>query len=247
MKKILLASAALFAIVSAPASAADLPARAPITKAPVMAPVLYNWSGFYIGANGGGAWSDKCWTFVQVAPLLPVSEGCHRADGGMAGGQIGFNWQTGAFVWGVELSGDWADLTGSNVSLFFPLATNRTRVDALASLTGRIGYAWDAAMLYFKGGGAWASDKFDSRVTATGVLIDSVSKTRSGWTVGGGFEYGFTPNWSVAVEYMHYDMGREALVFQPTLANERISQRIDAVTARLNWRFGWGGPVVARY
>jgi len=244
---IALGGAALALVAAGAASAADLPARpAPPPRAPAFVAPGYNWSGFYIGINGGGAWAHKCWAFLPAAGL-PVSEGCHSPDGGMFGGQVGFNWQTGPVVFGIELTGDWTSLSGSNVSLAFPLDTNRTKVDALASVTGRVGYAWDAMLLYAKGGGAWVNDKYDARLTATGALIDSASETRTGWTVGGGLEYGFMPNWSIAVEYDHYDFGTKALVFQPTGVNERISQRIDTVTARLNWRFGWGGPVVARY
>ena len=108
------------------------------------------------------------------------------------------------------------------------------------------GYNWSGFYISINGGGAWVNDKYDARLT-TGALIDSASETRTGWTVGGGLEYGFMPGWSIAVEYDHYDFGNKALVFNPGAVNERISQRIDTVTARLNWRFGWGGPVVARY
>jgi len=246
-----LASAAVFAIVSAPASAADLPARAPITKAPIMAPVLYNWSGFYIGANGGGAWAHKCWTALPPAFVVPTAEGCHDATGGVAGGQIGFNWQTGPLVLGIEAQGDWAQLTGSNVSLAFPLTTNRTRINSIFDVTGRVGYAWDAALLYVKGGGAWVRDRYDNRVTATGVLNDSASETRSGWVFGAGFEYGFSPNWSVGVEYDHFDFGSRNVNFSTPAGvlniTDRVRQDVDMVKAKLNWRFGWGGPVVARY
>ena len=216
----------------------------------MMAPVLYNWSGFYIGANGGGAWAHKCFTFVPAVGL-PVPEGCHDATGGVAGGQIGFNWQTGPVVFGVEFQGDWAQLTGSNVSVGFPGFTNRTRINSIFDVTGRVGYAWDAALLYVKGGGAWVRDRYDSRLTATGALVDNATETRSGWVIGVGFEYGFTPNWSVGVEYDHFDFGsRNVNFFTPAgvfNANERIRQDVDMVKAKLNWRFGWGGPVVARY
>jgi outer membrane immunogenic protein len=232
---------ALALVAAGAASAADLPIR-PAPPAPI--PVVYNWTGFYIGANGGGAWANKCWDFAPAVGV-PVREGCHNANGGVVGGQVGFNWQTGAFVWGVELAGDWAfALSGSNDSLVFvaPQNTNRSRVDGIASVTGRIGYAVDATLFYFKGGGAWASDKYDSRITATGVLTASASETRTGWTVGGGFEYGFTPNWSVGLEVDHFDFGRRNVNFiGPGAGVDRIDQTVEMVTVRLNWRFGWGG------
>src|SRR5947209_3192112 len=102
MKKILLGMVGLVAVgIAAPASAADLPAQ-PYTKAsPVMMPALYDWSGLYIGLNGGGGWSRKCWTntnTLSVATIPNFSEGCHDATGGMVGGQMGYRLQSGAWV-----------------------------------------------------------------------------------------------------------------------------------------------------
>jgi outer membrane immunogenic protein len=240
---------ALALVAAGNANAADLPVRAPAPQAPVYVAPGYNWSGFYIGINGGGAWAHKCWGLLFVGAVL--ADGCHDPSGGMVGGQVGFNWQAGAFVFGVEGSGDWASLSGTNVSLQAPLSTNRSRIDGIASVTGRLGYAFDSVLLYAKGGGAWVGDKYDNRVTVGGLLQASASETRTGWTVGGGLEWGFSPNWSVAVEYAHYDFGRDNVAFLTPAAaaagSERISQTVDAVTARLNWRFGWGNPVVARY
>jgi outer membrane immunogenic protein len=248
MKLRLTTACAMLAMVAGgAANAADLPVRPAPPRAPVFVAPVYNWTGFYIGINGGGAWAHKCWDFLGVAGF--VREGCHSPDGGLFGGQVGFNWQTGAFVFGVEFAGDWASLTGSNNSLVFvaPLNVNRSRIDALASFTGRVGYAWDAALLYAKGGGAWVDDKYDARIALLGVTA-TATESRGGWTVGGGFEYGFAPNWSFGVEYMHYDFGNKNVTFGgPGAGVDRIDQTVDAVTARINWRFGWGGPVVARY
>ena len=118
MKKFLLGTVALIAF-AAPAAAADMAAR-PYTKAPP-APiaVVYDWSGFYIGANGGWGSSRKCWDFLPVAGGS-AREGCHDATGGTAGGQIGYRWQAGTWVFGLEAQGNWADFQGSNVSLIFP-------------------------------------------------------------------------------------------------------------------------------
>jgi outer membrane immunogenic protein len=251
MKQLIALGCGALALVAAgTASAADLPARAPIApKAPVFVAPVYNWTGFYIGINGGGAWAHKCWDLVFAAGV--GGDGCHDPNGGMFGGQVGFNWQTGAFVFGIEGSGDWASLTGTNPSLQAPLTTNRSKVDAIWTATGRVGYAFDAALLYVKGGGAWVSDKYDNFTTVSGAANASASETRNGWTIGGGIEWGFAQNWSVAVEYAHYDFGRNGVAFVTPAGipagTERINQTIDAVTARLNYRFGWGSPVVARY
>ena len=119
MKKVLLSTVALIAF-AAPAAAADLAAR-PYTKAPP-APiaVVYDWSGFYIGANGGWGSSHKCWDFITPAGAFIAAEGCHDATGGTVGGQIGYRWQAGTWVFGLEGQGNWADFRGSHVSTLFP-------------------------------------------------------------------------------------------------------------------------------
>lgn len=248
MKKFLLGTVGLIAMGAVPAVAADLAAR-PYTKAPAYVAAVYDWSGFYIGANGGYGSSRKCWDYSGLATarlVTNVTEGCHDATGGVAGGQIGYNWQTGAWVFGVEAQGDWADLKGSNVSLFFPTFTNQTKVDAFGLFTGRIGYAWNNALLYAKGGAAVMSDKYSYYPSLTGITTGTASETRWGGVVGAGFEYGFTPNWSFALEYDHAFMGSKDVTFtSPATTVDRIKQDVDLVTARINYR--WGGPVVAKY
>lgn len=239
MKKFLLGTVALIALGAAPAMAADLAAR-PYTKAPVI-PALYNWSGFYVGANGGWGTSRKSWDLYAPGGL--VSEGSHDASGATAGGQIGYNWQVGAWVFGVEAQGNWADFKGSNVSLLGP-ATNQSKIEAFGLFTGRVGYAWNNALLYAKGGAAVVSDKYSYYPTATGVTVATASETRWGAAVGAGFEYGFTPNWSFAVEYDHLFLDKKDVTFTSGVS-DRIKQDADLVTARINYR--WGGPVVAKY
>jgi hypothetical protein len=149
MKKFLLGTAGLVALsLSAPASAADLAAR-PYTKAPPMIAPVYDWTGFYIGANGGWGTARNCWDLVNAAGAFLGAEGCHDSSGGTAGGQIGYRWQTGTYVVGLEAQGNWADFKGSNVSLlpggFF---TNQTRIDAFGLFTGQIGWAYNNALFY---------------------------------------------------------------------------------------------------
>jgi len=121
------------------AHAADLPARTYTKALPVAAPV-HDWSGFYIGLDGGGASSHECLTIFSVAgtPVNANSEGCHNATGGVLGGQIGYRWQVTSFVSGLEAQGDWANLKGSNASLtagIFPY-TNQTKIDGIGLFTG---------------------------------------------------------------------------------------------------------------
>jgi outer membrane immunogenic protein len=255
MKKFLLGTVGLLAMgLTAPASAADLAAR-PYTKVPVMVPALYDWSGFYIGLNGGGASSHKCWDLTNVAgiPVAPsVREGCHDATGGLVGGQIGYRWQSAGWVFGLEAQGDWADLKGSSTSAPAALTaavTNETRIDAIGLFTGQVGYAWNNALWYVKGGAAVAHDKYTGILTGAGTVLDQTNETRWGGAVGTGLEFGFAPNWSVAVEYDHLFMGRRDINFPATaLAATRadsIRQDVDMGTVRVNYRFG--GPVIAKY
>jgi outer membrane immunogenic protein len=250
MKKFLLATVGLLALgMAAPASAADLAAR-PYTKAPPpMIAAIYDWSGFYIGANGGWASSRNCWGIVPIAGAV-IADGCADRSGGVAGGQIGYRWQTGQFVFGLEAQGDWADLSGQSVSLFNPAFTTRTKVEDLGLFTGQIGYAWNAALLYLKGGAAFTRNRFDILTTLGGVNVATASSNRWGGTVGVGLEYGFAPNWSAGIEYDHLFMGdsnNSFSVVNPLLAGaaNRISQDVDMVTVRVNYRFG--GPAVGRY
>ncbi|HKU07422.1 MAG TPA: outer membrane beta-barrel protein [Bradyrhizobium sp.] len=248
MKKILLGIAGVIAF-AAPASAADLAAR-PYTKAPAMIAAVYDWSGFYIGANGGWGSSHKCWDFVNAAGVFIAREGCHDATGGTAGGQIGYRWQAGSWVFGLEGQGNWADFTGRSISLVDPTLTGESSIRAFGLLTGQIGYAWNNVLLYVKGGAAVTDDRFRVFNTGTNVLAaNAVSDTRWGGTIGAGLEFGFSPNWSAGVEYNHLFMGDRTVAFTSfapaVVVHERISQDADIVTVRLNYR--WGGPVVAKY
>ena len=262
MKKFLLSTVGFVALgMAAPASAADLAAR-PYTKAPPpMVAAIYDWSGFYIGVNGGGGWSRKCWdntVFLGVPTVPSFAEGCHDASGGTAGGQIGYRWQSASWVFGIEAQGNWADLKGSNVSnAFFRVpgdTTNQSKIDAIGLFTGQVGYSWNTFLLYVKGGAAVTHDKYDGFIINAAILnpnVDRATETRWGGVVGVGGEYAFTPNWSFAIEYDHLFMGNRDIGFTSTTAvpfasrTDRIRQDVDLVTARINYRFG--GPVIARY
>lgn len=252
MRKFLLGTLGLITLgMAAPASAADMAVKAR-PPAPLVAPI-YDWTGFYIGANGGWGQSRNCWDFVfVVGPAF--GDGCRDHSGGIIGGQIGYRWQASQWVFGVEAQGDWADISSSRVSLFDPTLSTRVKTDAIGLFTGQIGYAWNAALFYVKGGAAVTSNHFDIFDTATGIGLVSAGSTRWGGVVGVGFEYGFAPNWSFGVEYDHLFMGdanNSFTVADPRLAgiiNNRISQDVDMVTLRLNYRFGgYGAPVAARY
>jgi outer membrane immunogenic protein len=253
VKKFLRGVVGLVALgMAVPAMAADLPVA--YSRAPTMFAALYDWSGLYVGANGGWGSSHKCWDIVNDFGTLipPQPEGCHNATGGVAGGQLGYRLQSSAFVYGIEFQGNWADLRGSNVSLFTPGTVNQSRIDAFAMFTGQVGYAIDTVLLYVKGGGAVVADRYNGFIPAAGpAAVDATSAVRWGAVVGAGLEYAFAPNWSAAVEYDHMFMGTRAEdlysnIFAGFFSREdRIRQDVDLVTVRVNYR--WGGPVIAKY
>jgi len=255
MKTLLLAAAGLTAVAIAPALAADLPARAPAyTKAPAIVEPIYNWSGFYGGLNAGGASSRNCWSINNaIGVAVPsTAEGCHNATGALAGGQIGYRWQMTNWVFGLEAQGDWADLKGSNVSQLtapFAVFNNNSKIDAIGLFTGQVGYAWNNVLWYGKGGAAVTHDKYNGDIL--GTTFDTASETRWGGVIGTGFEFGFAPNWSVAVEYDHVFMGSHNVSFNATALGgistrtDSIKQDVDMGTVRVNYTFG--GPVVAKY
>jgi outer membrane immunogenic protein len=248
MKRLLLGAIALIALGAvAPAVAADLPPAPAYSKAPSMVPLAYDWSGVYVGFNGGWGTANRC--FDQTAPAVGP-EGCHTASGGFAGAQAGYRWQTpSSWVWGFEAQGDWASLRGSNISLITPADINRSRIDAFGLFTGQVGYAWNTALVYFKAGGAVIADRNDL-ITAGAVFANAAGDNRWGGTVGGGIEFSFAPNWSAAFEYNHLFIAANNTTFTNTIgganfSSDRIHGDADLVSVHVNYR--WGGPVVAKY
>ena len=231
---LLLASVSFCAVQSA--GAADLPARAPIYKAPPV-PMAFSWTGCYLGGNVGGLWLKGDWT-----DPTGLESGSHTASGVTAGGQVGCNYQTGPWVFGVEGMFNWADASGDSTS---NLGTGlHTDTNWLANVTGRVGYAFDRNLLYVKGGGAWI-DQSNSATTVGGVLFNTGDYTRSGWTVGAGWEYAFAPNWSAKIEYNYMDFGNKSPTFTSAAGATtafNIDQTAHLALFGLNYRFG-GNPV----
>jgi outer membrane immunogenic protein len=266
MKRIVVGAVGLLAWgAAAPAVAADLPAQ-PYTKAPAMIAAIYDWSGFYVGINGGGGSAHKCWNLAQSAafgvftPLL--NEGCHNATGGTVGGQIGYRWQSGAFVFGMEGQGNWANFKGSNLNLlagggFIPVGlTDQSKVNGFGLLTAQVGYAWNNVLWYAKGGAAVANQNWTLFNGATGVGLFQADRTRWGGTVGTGIEYGFAPNWSVALEYDYLwrvsntntyvipagVLTARGLAGSVTSFNANTRADVNMITARINYHFNaFGG------
>lgn len=237
MKTYLLGAAAALAL-TAPAFAADLPPR-PYTKAApaVTAPeAVYNWTGFYVGGHVGGAFAGG----------NSIEGDSGRFFGGVQGGadyQFATNW-----VIGVEAQYSW--MAASNTGVIFPggsTATEDTR--GLGSVTGRLGYSWGPALLYAKGGYAWRDASLGVTTAGGAPAAFTTSGNRNdGYTVGGGLEYLFAPNWSAKVEYQYYKFDNTTFTGGPAdVVGTTFRNEDHTVKAGLNYRFGWGGPSVSRY
>jgi outer membrane immunogenic protein len=177
MQKLLVSTTAAAALLmtSLAAQAADLPQKA-YAPAPVMVAAVYDWTGFYIGANGGYGTSRNCWGVVPLGGGVAIPDGCHSQSGGIVGGQVGYRWQAGPVVFGLEAQGDWASLRSSHVSLVNPLLTDSSKVTGLGLFTGQIGYAWNAALLYVKGGAATTRNSLLQATTFGGVGLNYATR-----------------------------------------------------------------------
>ncbi len=224
MKRVLLASvgALAWAALVGPAGAADLSRRyePPITKAPVYNPV-YNWTGFYIGINGGGGWGRSRWDTADS----------FNTSGWLVGGTAGYNWQMGQTVLGLEGDVNWANIKGSTTT-FCPLGCN-TSDTWLATFRGRIGYAFDRVLPYVTGGLAVGDIK------ASTPLLPGASQTNVGWTVGGGIEFAAAGNWSVKAEYLYVDLGKFncGISCNGLFATDNVTYSTNIFRGGLNYRF----------
>jgi outer membrane immunogenic protein len=271
MKRIVAAVA--FAVIGASsiASAADMAVKA---RSPVaVVDPAYNWSGFYVGLNAGGAWTRSEVTYNQTGAFLSSSlanqtfanalgSPSTNRDGFTGGAQAGYNWQSGIAVFGVETdinylhtsanvfrSGTLPFGTSANVNS----STSSVSTDWLYTLRGRAGLTSGRALFYVTGGLAVGNERFSQvffHAVSNAFEAGSSSDTRVGWTVGAGGEYAFTNNWSVKAEYLYVDLGRtsfnSASNLFPTFTafnSARLTENIGR--AGINYHFS--GPVVARY
>ncbi|BBB99964.1 outer membrane immunogenic protein [Bradyrhizobium japonicum] len=244
MKKILLVTASMLALSATAASAADLAAR-PYTKAPPpMVAAVYDWTGFYIGINGGWGQSHDNRSVDGFGGV-----GSYDANGGTVGGQIGYRWQAGGWVFGLEAQGNWADFSGSTGNLVVPGGIVRSKTDAFGLFTGQIGYAWNNVLLYAKGGAAVTDRNFQFLNAAGNLASQTGFDTRWSPTVGVGLEFAFSQGWSLGVEYNHiFEDTHGATFVTPAgvaVTGFHTGGDTDMVLGRLNYKFG--GPVIAKY
>ena len=237
---------AAFAIaIAAPAQAADIPVKA--APPPVVA--VYNWTGFYLGVHVGGAFGTSVQTFFD--PVGPASGTTDRYDisGIAGGGTAGYNFQFSNFVIGVEADISAADISGrsSNLNPSYNCGlVCETDVRWFATLRGRAGFAFNNWFIYGTGGWAYANIKSN----LNGGIEDH---NRSGWTAGGGIEYGFLPNWSFKIEYLHFHFdsyvwtNANNTFFTCTGINCSTDARFGVIRGGVNFRWGGAAPVIARY
>jgi outer membrane immunogenic protein len=242
MKRIVLAAAVAFS--TAPAFAADLPAppppQAPAAYVPVAAPI-YNWSGIYVGINGGYGFGTSNW-----GALVPGGTGSGNFDvnSGLVGGTVGVNFQTGQFVFGVEADVDWSDINGSTTNITScggDTCTFQTQNDWLGTVRGRIGYAFDRVLLYATAGGAYGDIKANLTDT-TAAVSAGTTNTEFGWTAGAGIEYGITENLTARVEYLFVDLSSGSFSCSAATCGIALSSSVsfeaNLVRGGLDFKFG---------
>lgn len=233
MKKLLLAGLAAGAW-SGCAVAADL---GPYTPPPPPAEPIYephgrgpwNWQGLYLGGNAGYGWgADSSATYTGVGG---PGDGTLNTDGWFGGGQIGYNAQFGAFVLGVE-----ADIQGSDLSdttaLSNAFTTATTDIDWFSTVRGRVGYAAGPTLVYFTGGWAFADVNYTVDSPALTMSSDDI---QTGYTLGGGVEWAFAPNWSLKTEYLYVDLGEHTL--SSPAGTYTTETDFHTVRAGINYRF----------
>ncbi len=210
-------------VVAQSATAADL-SLAPLYKAPpAPATPLHDWTGFYLGANGGGGWGHSNWNATATGLGL---------SGGQVGGTAGYNKQLGNVVFGVEGDIDWSGLNGTSNAAGCPgCSTSNTW---LSTVRGRVGYSIDRFMPYVTGGLAAG----DIRAAAPGFAGGNA--TNAGWTLGAGLEVALPGNWSAKAEYLRVDLGHFNCTGCAALPPDNVSLQENVFRAGVNYRFGWG-------
>jgi outer membrane immunogenic protein len=258
MKKFALGMFAAVAMTGS-AVAADMAPR--YAKAPPPAPVVvYNWTGCYIGGNIGGGWartSQERTEIIGVGPVVPATNyGSSDGSDFVGGAQIGCDYQfAGNWVLGIQGMYNYARIDHSHFLTAFPTFRSDVNTKDIFTVTGRLGYLFTPQLLgYIKGGGAWTKADYEI-FQPGGVLLSETAYgvSRSGWTIGGGLEWMFAPGWSVFGEYNYMDFGHKDVAFTTAPAAvgfpDRVRTKLEVSTALVgvNYKFNWGGPVVARY
>jgi outer membrane immunogenic protein len=266
MKTTLAVAVAVLLATTAAGSAADLAVKSPAYISP--APV-WSWTGFYIGAHAGAGWGTTESTLDSITAVgvpgllglgLPIAQ--NSRSGFLGGGQIGYNYQSGWAVFGVQ--GDFAGLDVKGTTPCLTVLSCNANSHWLATATGRIGgVVADRTLVYIKGGGAWMNTTHTLTVPAAGGLGgggvagltgSSADSNTFGWLLGFGAEYAFSPNWSGFIEYDYMDFDKKSIALNLTVpggpvgaANVSIQNKLSVAKIGVNYKFDYGAPVVAKY
>ena len=233
----------LFVASASIARAADLPVKASPQPVPP-----YDWSGLYLGGHIGGGWIDSSGTFTGTTgtPLDPTGTSYNLNNSGFLGGlQLGYNFQMGNWVFGVGGDFSWIgasqDTATSGSLIAGSVIHSQEETNWLATLTGRVGYAWNNWLLYAKGGVGWIDQTYGGYATSGGatVQVNDATDTRTGWTVGGGVEWGFWRNWSAFLEYDYLDFGTKSYTLTSTTSTLTYDIKTSASELKVgvNYRF----------
>jgi outer membrane immunogenic protein len=249
MKRILFTTVSLgvLALVS-PALSADLPVY---TKAPAVASPAYDWTGFYAGVFGGYGFGNHNVNNANGNAGFANFTANYSSQGGVAGGEAGYNWQSGTIVLGLEADGFWSGIKGNDTTqvLNGAFAVNGTDATSLrdgATVRARGGVAVDRLLLFFDGGWAYGNFQHTNTDLTFGLGVDQFTTHRSGLAAGGGIAYAMTDNLIGKIEYRYYDYGR---FVRATPLNGALPYTVDntysVVTLGLDFKFN--GPLVAKY
>jgi outer membrane immunogenic protein len=240
------------------ALASDLPVwAAPVYQAPVA--IAPTWTGFYLGFNAGWGWTGKGDTKFKFSGAIDSLPHTETMSSPVIGGQFGYNWQTGSWVWGIEADVDGSHLQANHTAMVPTIGTAflNERQEWLASGRFRAGYIWGPGMIYFTAGMAWSRAQIDGGATVFGgggaSNNFSISQVRSGTVVGTGYEWMIAPNWSARAEMLWYKFtGTTTGTVMFPAAGTTVAAgttKFDTVIARLglDYKFDWAAPLATRY
>jgi outer membrane immunogenic protein len=236
MKKVAPGIIAIGVLIGTPALAADLALNPPS----VVPPPVFSWTGLYLGVEGGWGWGRENYTDNSVVGIPPGVAISQRPSGGIFGGVLGYRYQTGQFVFGVEVTPAWADLLGSVTP--GPGVTDNFKVRSLYTAIGQAGWAFSQALIYVKGG--WAGASVNTSISTAGGGFADQNQSDSGWTVGVGLDYAAWQNLVVGIEYDHFDLGYGAFATTGVLGNAYFVTNpsrltIEQVVGRLTYKFNF--------
>jgi outer membrane immunogenic protein len=192
-----------------------------------------NWTGFYAGVHVGAGWGSND-ASANLAVIGPVSLTAGTVNGFLGGGQIGYNWQTGWMVLGGEFEFSGAGVEGTSPCIV--LINCKANMDWLITAAGRLGFTVDRALVYAKGGVAWADWQYNANIAGINA---NAGDTRFGWLLGLGVEYAIAPNWSAKIEYNYIDFGNDDFRFAVGAAGitANIDTQLHTIKGGVNYRF----------